>query len=1011
MIPSTVGSIAEFKRNTIPLLRVLAVLDDLNGTLKTPFVASICAAARALIPMVENTRKNQEDCFVFIRDVHHVLYGFLDHLTNSDTTGPLPPTTLSELGVLNETLRKIYTFVEVQDEHQTNYAFTPEEAETLLKDCGSGLVRALEVFKIDDGPPTDQGMNSLQKRVLQIIKSSSGTGSDKPVVNDLPPPTPEILYGRESELQQIVTALAQDSPKVVILGGPAMGKTTLAKVALTHPDICAKFERRIFVDAQSAASSVELAVLIGLRVGLRPGGDLTKAVVDHFSRGPPTLLVVDGLDISSAWEQVGSGTLEEYLSLLTGVDHLALVVTMGGLGQPAMLGWSEISLGLLSDDASRQLFVAIAGDSHNPEEVQQILELAGKNPLAVDLLAHLVQREGLSDVLTRLNAERPSILPDNQVSNLDACITLSVSSPRITPSAKDLLSLLSAFPDGLSQVELMQSNVPIEDILGCGDILQATSLVHETVNKRLKCSGAIRNHLQKFNPPPQSLVRSLRNYFKALLDLHQRYDGEDMVAVVNQITPNLGNLHHVFGRALDTDPEDLPTTIRGILALNSLMRMMERGNSSLMERVPAILSQLGDPRLEMDFIVEVLELELPPSMDMEALVNRGNSIVQDLSDLRLEARFYRTAAGHYFRFKRDIRNAMTFTEKALAAARSCGEAAEQAGALINLAHIKLVMGDFTGTLSLTTEIPRFTRLSADFGDEVMTLRLAAIAWSELGNYPRALSRIERAKTLAGMCGAASKRLTFKVMGDEGEIRFLKSEYAESHRIRTQIVQNTSAEDDPERYAQTVANIAAVGVRIGMPEEEIRRNLDEAKPIFNTLQITPALIYCEMVSADLELRKGNTARVKKILQEHPKSPGSDPGSIGFCFEQLADAARWPATEWETTAPVVYLAQTLKMKDKLGLYKALLFLADIFIPAEEATARNLLRTTLIWFAGMDMPHYNGKCMLRLGDLAEFRGNRTEAEECWKRARPLFERSLQAAEVAEIDGKLRGSKSAQA
>ncbi|KAJ7304751.1 hypothetical protein DFH08DRAFT_976543 [Mycena albidolilacea] len=868
MLPSTVGSTAEFKRNEIPLLRVLVVLDYLDDTFETPFVASMCAVARALIPMVENATKNQGDCFAFIADVHRVLYGFLECLTNSDTAGPLPVTMLSELGVLNETLRKIYTFVEVQDENQTNYALTPEEAETLFKECRSGLVRALEVFKID-GPPTDEGMNSLQKRVLQIIRSSSGTGSDKPVVNDLSPPT---LYGRGSKLEQLVTALAQDSPKVVILGGPAMGKTTLAKAALTHPDICAKFERRIFVDAQSAASGVELAVLIGLHVGLQAGGDLSNAVVDHFSRGPPTLLVVDGLD--SVWEQVGSGKLEEYLSLLTGVDHLALVVTMSGLRKPIMLGWSELSLGVLSDDASRQFFVAIVGDSHNAEEVQQILELTGNNPLAVDLLAHSVHSEDSSDVLTRLNAERPSILPDDQVSNLDACITFAVSSPRITRSAKDLLSLLSAFPDGLSQVELMQSNVPIDDILGCRDILQAASLIHETGNKRLRCSGAIRNHIQKFNPPSQSLVRSLCNYFLALLDLHQLYDGEDMVAVVSQITPNLGNLHHVLGRALDTDPEDLLTTIRVIVALNSFMRVTQRGNSSLMERVPAILSQLGEPRLEMDSIVEVLELELPPSMDVEVFVNRGKSIVQDLSDPLLEARFYRTAARHYFRYKRDIRNTLTFTEMALAAARSCGDAAEQAVALIDLAHIKLVMGDFAGTLSLTAEIPRFTRLSGNFGDEVMTLRLAAIAWSQSGNYPRALSRVERAKTLAGMCGAASKRLTLKIMGDEGEIRFLKSEYADSHRIRTQIIQRTSAEDDPEMYARTVANIAAVGVRIGMLEEEIRRNLDEAKLIFKTLQIPPALVYCEMVSADVELRKGNAAIVKKIFREHLKSPESE-----------------------------------------------------------------------------------------------------------------------------------------
>ncbi|KAJ7764419.1 hypothetical protein B0H16DRAFT_1800010 [Mycena metata] len=969
---------AEFERNKISLLRILTFLDDLNGTFKTPFVASISATALASIQIVENAKKNQEECFVLIAAVHRVLSGVLNHLTKPDAAESLRPATLSELGVFNETLRKIYTFVEVQDGNQTDITFTPEEAETLLKDCHSGLTRALEAFKIDDDPPSDKELNSLQKKVLQIIESS-GTGSEKPGMDDLAPPKPEIFYGRESELQQIVTALAHDSPKVGILGEPGMGKTTLAKVVLQHPDICAKFERRIFVEAQSASSSVELAALIGLRVSLRTGGDPTKAVVDHFSRGPPTLLVVDGLENRSG------GKLGEFLSLLAvlaDMDRLAVVVTMDGSEN---LGWTELRLAPFSDDASRRLFVAIAGDSHN-EEIQQILKLTRNNPLAVDLLAHLVLHEGFSDVLTRLKAENSPILPDGQPPNLDDCIAFCASSPRINPNAKDLLSSLSAFPDGLFQVELTRSNAPIQDILGCVATLKAASLVHETWNKRLACPATIRSHIQKRSSPSLPLVRSLRNYFQALLDLHHRYDGEDMVAVVDQITPNLGNLHHILDRALDTDPEDLPSTLRCILALNAFMRVTERGNGPLMERVPSILSQLGNPALQVDFIVEILELELSPSMDMEPLVNQGKSIVQDLSNLRLEARFYRTAASHYFRFKRDIRNALTFTEKALSAARSCGDAAEQGRTLIDFAHIKLVMGDFTGTL-------------------IMALRLAAIAWSELGNYPRALLRLERAKTLAKMCGATSKRLTLKVMGDEGEIRFLKSEYAESHRVRTYIIQNTSAEDSPEMYARTHANIAAVGVRTGMPEEGICRHLDEARPIFKALQIPPAITYCEMVLADLELRKGNAAIVKEIFQEHPKLPLSDPGGIGFCLEQLADAARWPATEWESTAPVVYLVHALKMRDKLGIHKALLFLADIFIPANEATARNLIKTTLTWFTGMDVPHYNGKCLLRFGDLAELRGNRTQAEEHWQRARPLFERSSQVAEVVEIDRRLKG------
>jgi hypothetical protein len=51
-------------------------------------------------------------------------------------------------------------------------------------------------------------------------------------------------------------------------------------------------------------------------------------------------------------------------------------------------------------------------------------------------------------------------------SNMDLSITLSLSSPHF-PHSKDLLSLLSILPDGLSDTELVQARLPIDNILGC----------------------------------------------------------------------------------------------------------------------------------------------------------------------------------------------------------------------------------------------------------------------------------------------------------------------------------------------------------------------------------------------------------------------------------------------------------------------------------------------------------------------------------------------------------------
>ncbi|KAJ7855849.1 hypothetical protein B0H13DRAFT_2357631 [Mycena leptocephala] len=199
-----------------------------------------------------------------------------------------------------------------------------------------------------------------------------------------------------------------------------MGKTSLARAALHHPDIGAKFEHQYFVGAESATNSAELAALIGLHLGLNPGKALTKPVVQYFARKPPSLLILDNLE--TPWEPMKSrGGVEVLLSLLTDIPHLALMITM-------------------RDEAAQQIFMDIT--DHPEEYMKQLLRLTDNMPLAVDLMAHLADYEGFKNVLARWGTEKASLLSAgiDRKSNLDASIKISLTSPRITSGAKDLLS-------------------------------------------------------------------------------------------------------------------------------------------------------------------------------------------------------------------------------------------------------------------------------------------------------------------------------------------------------------------------------------------------------------------------------------------------------------------------------------------------------------------------------------------------------------------------------------------
>jgi len=139
------------------------------------------------------------------------------------------------------------------------------------------------------------------------------------------PSIPKIFYGRETELEAIMKMLSQEAPRIAILGGGGMGKTSLARAVLHNPDTLTKFEQRFFVSAEPATTSIELAALIGLHIGLDPGQDLTKAVVQYFAKNSSCLLILDNLE--TVWEPIQSrSAVEEFLSLLSDVQHLGLIV-------------------------------------------------------------------------------------------------------------------------------------------------------------------------------------------------------------------------------------------------------------------------------------------------------------------------------------------------------------------------------------------------------------------------------------------------------------------------------------------------------------------------------------------------------------------------------------------------------------------------------------------------------------------------------------------------------------
>ncbi|KAJ7733528.1 hypothetical protein B0H16DRAFT_1426742 [Mycena metata] len=404
-----------------------------------------------------------------------------------------------------------------------------------------------------------------------------------------------------------------------------MGKTSLAQTVLHHEEIVIKYQGNwFFVACDTAASKMELAGLIGAHLGVKPGQDLTRAVLHHLAEGAPTLLILDNLE--TVWEPAQSRkAVEEFLSLLTDIVSLALMVCAES---PSKVQWTQPFLPPLEplpQDAARKMFIDIAEDRHTMAEIDQVLQLTDNMPLSVSLLAHAVDVEGCTVILLRWQREHTSVISEgyDRRSHFELSISLSLASPRITftPHSQELLSLLSILPDGLSDVELKQSKFAIQDILECKRALLRTALAYTDDHKRLKALIPIREYMAKFHPPTDRMIRPLFKHFQELLQVYAVDVGKQSAALyVERLTSNYTNIPSIIQNRLQVGHPDLEDSISCTSHFIQFNSTIGKDARPLIEKVITLLPHLEDDWAKASFTVRlfgVQESRLIPHLETQ----------------------------------------------------------------------------------------------------------------------------------------------------------------------------------------------------------------------------------------------------------------------------------------------------------------------------------------------------------------------------------------------------------
>jgi hypothetical protein len=189
----------------------------------------------------------------------------------------------------------------------------------------------------------------------------------------------------------------------------------------------------------------------------------------------------------------------------------------------------------------------------------------------------------------------------------------------MTPEAQQLLSLLSILPDGLSDVDLVQSLLPIPNILAGKATLMQTALAFVGQDQHLKVLVPIREHISHTHPPSNDLKLKLREHFHHRLDLWSDFRHFNVTEIYPHISQNLGNFSSFLHDGIESDGPDVVRNCQSILSLNNFYRYGQATYSPLLLQMLKKISSWKDHSIFGEYLTELLHTShLIGSLDLDS---------------------------------------------------------------------------------------------------------------------------------------------------------------------------------------------------------------------------------------------------------------------------------------------------------------------------------------------------------------------------------------------------------
>ncbi|KAJ7258620.1 hypothetical protein C8J57DRAFT_1234216 [Mycena rebaudengoi] len=873
---------------------------------------------------------------------------------------------------------------------------------------------------IQDSVESDTGSSAFDSVTnLEVFSSVEAPILKEQGTISLLPGTPKIFHGRETVLERMLRILLMWPARVAILGSAGIGKTSLALAALHDARLVLKFPRRYFVSCEGVLSIQDLLLTLSSYLAIvATNRDLKGLILQSLAEGGPCILVLDNFETPWEFSEESRSKTEEFLSHLTEIEQLALVVTMRGLERPGNVQWTRPffpPLEPLDDVSARKVFLDIADEPVDKDEEAQmteILRMTDNLPLAINLLANTAAFEGCGSTLARYRAETTEILSHghDKNSNLNKSIMLSLCSRRFraVPDAATLLALMSLLPDGISDAELGICAEHIPNILRCRSTLIRTSMAFVRPDHRLRVLAPIREYMQKLHPPSFGIVKPLTRYLGGLLGRWNAYRELGSVDLVDSINANLANIRSLMEYGMRETKDEMTAIGYGILDLDAFLYDIHRVSTDLFERVPEIIEKTGHPALAGFMTCALLEQHgsTVPQSEAAALIHKAADLFQSAEDPVGEAQLYNAATTYYARAC-NITELCRFNGMALAISNS-GDA-QKLRAIMCGCRLKMQCGDPRGGILLATQGRIIARRMGNLILESRALEIQIQIQASLcalsGQLSRALSLCKEARQSLIACGLENSTGYLAIIDIEAVVHLQQTDYRASRASYAEILRIASPLKFDRFCMNSLMRTIHLDVLLNTDAADILGRLDTVTSIAKRTTASNVIWYCDLVRGEVKHREGDrlgaAAEHKRCLKFFR---GADVWSESLCLEYLSDiylqerdfdeALRWAGT---------YLAQS-RQTGIIQKLHALRRIGDVLIANGDIEGAATLYTVgFETFTEIGVHCGRAECAVGLGEVSSVRGDTGAAVKLWTEAQEIFNCAGRVLDVADMETKL--------